>query len=80
MNDSSEVGMLKLTVSSRRDEDYVWRTAELLQQLPGVLRVRVECSHDLIEIIYQCPATGLLRSIHEALHAAGNGVVAGKAG
>jgi hypothetical protein len=70
--------MLKLTLSGGHAEDYVWRTAELLQQVPGVLRVRVECSQDQIEIIFRCPAEGLLQSIHKALREAGNEIVAGK--
>jgi hypothetical protein len=70
--------MLKLTMSGARGEDHLWRTAELLQQLPGVLRVRVECDRDQIEIIFRYPAEGLLRSVHETLRAAGTEVVAGK--
>ena len=76
MIESSEVGMLKLTVARGREEDFVWRVAEQIQQLPGVLRVRVECTHHQIEIIYRYPAEGLLRSVHDAFRSAGKEAVA----
>jgi len=75
MNGSPGVGMLKLTVSGRRAEDYLWQVAESVQQLPGVLRVRVECSSDQMEIIFSCPAEGLLQSIHRALREAGSEII-----
>ena len=59
--------MLKLTFSGDQCKEYKWHVAEALQKIPGVLRVRVECSVDRIEIIYSTPADGLLRTIHESL-------------
>jgi hypothetical protein len=66
--------MLKLAVSGGHAEDYLWQVADSVQRLPDVLRVRVECSRDRIEIIYRCPAEGLLQSIHEAMRSAGRRV------
>ena len=75
MNGSSGVGMLKLTVNGGHVEEYLWQVAESVQQLPGVLRVRVECSRDEMEIIFRCPSEGLLQSVHQALREAGREVM-----
>jgi hypothetical protein len=75
MNGSSGEGMLKLAVSGGRAEDYLWQVPESVRQLPNVLRVHVECSCDRIEIIYRCPAEGLLQSIHGAMRSAGRQIL-----
>ena len=78
MDTTSKLGMLKLTVSPVRDPEYIRRVVEQIQQLPGVVRGRADHTTSQIEVMFQQPTTGLLRSIHEVLRTAGTEVVAGK--
>jgi len=78
MQTVSKLGMLKLTVGSSRDAEYLRLVVGQIQQLPGVVRVRADQTTLQIEIMFRQPAEGLLRAIHTALRTAGAEIVAGK--
>lgn len=78
MHSVSKLGMLKLTINPLRDDEYVRRVVELIQRVPGVVRVRADQPTSQIEIIYRQPVEGLLRLIHEILRMAGGEIKAGQ--
>jgi hypothetical protein len=78
MNELSTVGMLTLTVSERRDQDYIQLAANEIQRMPGVVRVRVEPSFNQIEIAFRRPTNDLLLAVHNALRTAGGRVADGR--
>jgi hypothetical protein len=76
---SSVLGMLQLTVRTAEGSGFLGRASSLIRDLPDVVRVRVDEPRGMLEIVYERPAPGLLRHIHEALRVAHCEPVAGKA-
>jgi len=77
-NEQAELAMLKLSVRDNSDPEYLELAAGQIRRLPRVVRVRTDARFGQIEIVFQHPATGLLRQIHSALQAAHCSIVSGK--
>jgi hypothetical protein len=76
INELPEKALLRMSVGEATKPEQLNAAAALIRWLPGVLRVGVDLTARQFEILFVYPTQGLLREIHDVLHAANSEIVA----